>query len=191
MEDEEISKAQPAPAKSAENLGHVLLRDPDTKEIILVPTPSKDPNDPLNWTRAYKIYVAGLSCYTVFLTLFLSGGPAITTVISAEAFFGPDPRLLEEHVAKAAYLFTTSALTIGVGNLFWMPLILKYGRRTVYMVASTCYLATAIWSAVAQTYTSELVARIFLGFSAGFADCLAPLTISDLFFLHERGTMMV
>ncbi|KAJ5746508.1 major facilitator superfamily domain-containing protein [Penicillium odoratum] len=191
MRQERMSKPQSAISKSTENLGDVLLQDPDTKVIILIPHPSNDPNDPLNWSRAYKFYVAGLSCYVVFLTLFLSGGPAITTVISAEAFFGPNPKLLEKHVAKASYLFTTSALTIGVGNLFWMPLVLKYGRRTIYMVAFTCYLATAIWSAVAKSYTNELIARIFLGFSAGFADCLAPLTISDLFFLHERGSMMV
>lgn len=30
-------------------LGHVRLRHVDTQEIILVPTPSLDPKDPLNW----------------------------------------------------------------------------------------------------------------------------------------------
>jgi len=31
------------------SLGHVQLRDQETNEIILIPTPSNDPNDPLNW----------------------------------------------------------------------------------------------------------------------------------------------
>lgn len=31
------------------NLGHVRLRHVDTHEIILIPTPSSDPKDPLNW----------------------------------------------------------------------------------------------------------------------------------------------
>lgn len=30
-------------------LGHLRLRDEDTNEVILVPTPSNDPKDPLNW----------------------------------------------------------------------------------------------------------------------------------------------
>jgi hypothetical protein len=30
-------------------LGNVRLRDHRTNEIILIPTPSADPNDPLNW----------------------------------------------------------------------------------------------------------------------------------------------
>lgn len=30
-------------------LGHLRLRNQQTNEIILIPTPSNDPNDPLNW----------------------------------------------------------------------------------------------------------------------------------------------
>lgn len=30
-------------------LGHLRLRDAETNEIILIPTPSSDPKDPLNW----------------------------------------------------------------------------------------------------------------------------------------------
>lgn len=30
-------------------LGRLRLRDEDTNEVILVPTPSNDPKDPLNW----------------------------------------------------------------------------------------------------------------------------------------------
>ncbi len=32
-----------------ETLGNVQLRHHETNEIILVPTPTNDPNDPLNW----------------------------------------------------------------------------------------------------------------------------------------------
>jgi len=32
-----------------ETLGHLRLRDQETNEIILIPRPSSDPNDPLNW----------------------------------------------------------------------------------------------------------------------------------------------
>lgn len=30
-------------------LGNVRLRHHETNELILIPTPSSDPNDPLNW----------------------------------------------------------------------------------------------------------------------------------------------
>lgn len=35
--------------KSVNTLGSVRLRHATTNELILVPTPSNDPNDPLNW----------------------------------------------------------------------------------------------------------------------------------------------
>lgn len=36
-------------------LGSVQLQNVETKETILIPTPSSDPNDPLNWYAAWKI----------------------------------------------------------------------------------------------------------------------------------------
>lgn len=41
--DEKIGNAH------VKTLGHLRLRDAETNEVILVPTPSSDPKDPLNW----------------------------------------------------------------------------------------------------------------------------------------------
>lgn len=40
------------PARRVVTLGSVRHRDAETNEIILIPTPSNDPNDPLNWCVA-------------------------------------------------------------------------------------------------------------------------------------------
>jgi MFS family permease len=93
-------------------------------------------------------------------------------------------------IAKIAYFFTTTALLQGTGNVFWMPFIIKYGRWPVYIVSFTCYTITAIWAGVSKSYASELASRILMGFFAGAGECVAPLTISDIFFLHERGLYM-
>jgi hypothetical protein len=37
------------PVKKIHTLGSVRHRHEHTNEIILIPTPSNDPNDPLNW----------------------------------------------------------------------------------------------------------------------------------------------
>src|SRR5271155_3164005 len=71
-----------------------------------------------------------------------------------------------------------------------MPFINKFGRRPAYVISFACYTACSIWAGVAKTYGSELGARIVLGFMAGSGECLAPLTISDIWFLHERGSVM-
>ena len=93
-------------------------------------------------------------------------------------------------IPEVSFFFTTSALTQGTGNLLWQPLINKYGRRPMYIISFTGYLFTAIWSGLSTGYTSELIARILLGFFSGAGECLGPATITDVFFLHERGTAM-
>lgn len=78
----------------------------------------------------------------------------------------------------------------GIGTFFWMPLIAKYGRRPVYVSSFSLYTICAVWAGASQSYGSELASRIIMGIGAGAAEVLAPLTISDMFFLHERGTVM-
>lgn len=71
-----------------------------------------------------------------------------------------------------------------------MPVIIKYGRRPVYIVSLLVFGAYSLWAGLAKSYPSELAARLTLGFAGGSADSLAPLTITDIFFLHERGFIM-
>lgn len=121
---------------------------------------------------------------------FLAAGPTVALVQIAQDFGGGPQANLEFWISQVAFFFTVSALTQGTGNLLWQPLINKYGRRPMYIISFTGYLATAIWSGLSTDYNSELVARVLLGFFSGAGECLGPATISDVFFLHERGTMM-
>jgi MFS family permease len=118
--------------------------------------------------------------------------PTVAIVEITIDFFGtpaPTPAFFTS-IAKVAYFFTTTALMQGLSNLFWMPLIVKYGRRPIYLTSFTIYTATAIWAGVSKSYGSELASRIIMGFAAGSGECVAPLTIADIFFLHERGLIM-
>ncbi|KAF1357099.1 MFS transporter [Delphinella strobiligena] len=173
-------------------MGHLRLRHEETNEIILIPTPSDDPNDPLNWSKRYRIYLALLTCLAMFMCNFLAAGVSVAIVEVTVDFTGVPPTSpsFPAAISKIAYFFTTTALLQGTGNLFWMPLILKYGRRPMYLISFTGYLATILWAGFTKSYGSELAARIIMGFFAGTGECVAPLTISDLFFLHERGLYM-
>lgn len=121
---------------------------------------------------------------------FLAAGPTLAIVQTAQSFF-PDWKEtgINTPIAKTAYFFNCTALFQGLGNLMWMPLINKYGRRGVYVVAFTIYVITAVWCSVATQYANFLVARIVMGIAAGAGECLAPVTLADIFFLHERGAV--
>ena len=140
--------------------------------------------------RWFKLYTAVAVCLAMVLCNFLAAGPTLAIVQTAQDFF-PDWKTtgISGAIAKTAYFFNCTALFQGLGNLMWMPLINKYGRRAVYVTSFTLYFITAIWCAVAKQYANFLVARIVMGIAAGAGECLAPITIADIFFLHERGAI--
>ncbi|KAI1430027.1 major facilitator superfamily domain-containing protein [Xylaria sp. FL1777] len=171
-----------------EALGNVRLRDRHTNEVILIPKPSSDPNDPLRWSQAYKFYIATVVCLGMLVCNFLAAGPTIAIVATAIDFFpGADPSY---SVSRVAYFFTTTALAQGTSNFIWVPLANKYGRRPVYILSYAIYFAAVLWLIFERHFAAFLVGRILLGFGSGAAEALAPLTIADIFFLHERGTIM-
>ncbi|KAG7293075.1 hypothetical protein NEMBOFW57_003121 [Staphylotrichum longicolle] len=126
---------------------------------------------------------------------FLAAGPSIAMLDITMDFFpgahpGKNPRLFGTAVAKVAYFFTTTALLQGIGNFIWVPIANKYGRRPTYVFSYVIYFATAIWLSFEHSYGGFLAGRILMGFGAGAAETVAPITIADIFFLHERGAVM-
>ncbi|KAK5663370.1 hypothetical protein OQA88_3798 [Cercophora sp. LCS_1] len=182
-------------ASKRRTMGHVQLRDHETNEIILIPTPSNDPNDPLNWSQGYKHYIAAVICIAMMMCNFLAAGPSIAIVKTTMDFFpgahpGKNPAFFGAAVAQVSYFFTTAALMQGVGNFFWVPIANKYGRRPTYIFSYLLYTIAAIWLCFEHSFSGFLAARIIMGFGAGAAETIAPITIADVFFLHERGTVM-
>ncbi|KAJ5097126.1 hypothetical protein N7456_007847 [Penicillium angulare] len=179
-------------AKPTNTLGSVQLRNPITNDVILVPTPSNDPNDPLNWSRGYRIYIALISCAAIFMAQFLAAGPSVDMIEIVEDIFGisPSDPGYSSALAKMSYAFSGASLAQGMSNLIYMPLIIKYGRRPVYIISFLIYGGCSLWAGLAKGYSSELAARLVMGFAGGSAECVAPLTIADTFFLHERGLIM-
>ncbi|KAJ4415108.1 hypothetical protein N0V82_007547 [Gnomoniopsis sp. IMI 355080] len=192
-EDSEPNKVD---TKIVQNtLGDVRLRHHETNEIILVPTPSADPNDPLNWPLWYKRTIATIVCVAMLWCNFLAAGPTVAIVQTTLEFFPgspptTDPVGFSKNIASVSYFFTTTALLQGTGNFIWVPIANKYGRRPTYVISYTIYLACAIWAIFDKSFGGFLAARILMGFGAGAAETIAPITISDVFFLHERGTVM-
>lgn len=140
--------------------------------------------------KPYRVYIAVLVSFAIFFGNFLAAGPTVAILNITTDYFGSASSDLDSNIAKAAYFFTTTALLQGVSNLLWLPLIVKFGRRPVYVASFTLYTAVVAWAGGATSFNSELGARIMMGVASGAAECLAPLTISDLFFVHERGTIM-
>ncbi|KAK5128936.1 hypothetical protein LTR85_000269 [Meristemomyces frigidus] len=79
-------------------------------------------------------------------------------------------------------------LTLGMCVFIFNPIAKVWGKRPVYGACSIIFFIVIIWDAVADTYGSFLGSRI-LG-ALGMAPCEVSVqaTISDMYFVHERGT---
>ena len=106
----------------------------------------------------------------MFLCTFFIAGPSVAILEMTSTFFGPPGPHLLQQVSKAAYFITAATLMQGISNMFWMPLILKYGRRPVYLCSFTLYTITAVWASVATSYGNELAARIVMGLVSGVGE---------------------
>jgi MFS family permease len=90
-------------------------------------------------------------------------------------------------LTRASYLLTVNLLLLGLGNLFWVPLSEKIGKRPVLVLCSGLFFISTIWAAVAGSYGSLLGARAVQGFTASVSEGLGPVIVGDVYFLHERG----
>ncbi|KAH3985437.1 hypothetical protein HBI56_073720 [Parastagonospora nodorum] len=175
-----LSEEQHLSTESAIGLKRGTGRD---AEIILIPQPSEDPNDPLNWSTTKKwtimlIVAYGSVLYAAVLSPLLS--PAL--VIIATDF----KKDVADITVISGYMLL---VTGGVGPLV-SACARKYGKRPMLLLASLFgLLGTVIGSAV-YSYNGLLAGRIIQGGSVSAFESIVVSMIGDLFFVHQRGTFM-
>ncbi|KAF2735351.1 MFS transporter-like protein [Polyplosphaeria fusca] len=146
---------------------------------VLVPQPSDDPNDPLNWSTPWKAACITASTMVTFSQGF---GPL------ALAPMFPDLMKAFHCTLPEAVQFTgVCILVLGFSNFIWVPLSTSFGRRPVYIASQLICFATSIWRARAVSYGSFMGACVVNGIGAGPAESIQPAVIADIFFLHDRG----
>ncbi|EPS27298.1 hypothetical protein PDE_02241 [Penicillium oxalicum 114-2] len=153
-----------------------LMRD---GEVVLIPTPTTDPRDPLTrpaWSKwLFLVIVSAWSCTAVVLA---SGMGSIFTSIQA-SYPGQE--------ARANDLMTYPTLFMGVGNLIAMPFAFTCGRRPVFLVSMVLLIAAGIWCQCSSSLGSHIAGRNIMSLAAGQSEALCPMVIQEIHFLHERG----
>ncbi|OAV92106.1 hypothetical protein PTTG_07872 [Puccinia triticina 1-1 BBBD Race 1] len=170
-------------------LGTLLLHNssPSTQDLVKnIPKPTTHPSDPLNWSAPFKWYVLTVSSLAGLLVNFVAIGPSIGLPEIADYLTG-----IPFDLNKTLYLFSTTFLFRSFSMIVWMPMVNKLGRRPVGLLSLGISTLAALACAVAtRRFTSQMAARFFLGFGAGGVELVAPLIVTDLFFVHQRGLAM-
>ncbi|KAI9709924.1 MAG: hypothetical protein M1820_003002 [Bogoriella megaspora] len=150
--------------------------------IFLVPQPSDDPNDPLNWPlwkKDFILFLVGLSAAVVG-----AYGPMLSPG------FVPISAQLNISVNTLSQATAWLILTLGATLFIVNPFAKVYGKRPVYVLASLLLLAASIWGAVTTQYGSFLGSRIVGGFGMAPYEVLVQATIGDMYFVHQRATRL-
>ncbi|KAI5117939.1 hypothetical protein M0805_002052 [Coniferiporia weirii] len=148
--------------------------------IILIPQPSDSPNDPLNWPFWRK--TALMLTITYGAGVVGAFGPIIGAGLVQVA------ENLDTSVAALSKITGDLVLSIGLILILTAPASVIWGRRPIFLLGNALLLASAIWSAVAKDLGSLTASRVIGGLGMAPIECLVEATISDIFFVHERGT---
>ncbi|KAK7430719.1 Major facilitator superfamily transporter [Neonectria magnoliae] len=151
-------------------------------DIILVPRPTKSPNDPLNWSLARKVWHSVLVCYVVALT-------AATSNVAGAAGVG-----VNEQYGISYDVFNTGAGVLFIGIGYWTllssPAVHLYGRRILYLVGGTWGLIGNIWFGLLENKADTIWSQLFVGASESVAEAVVQLSLLDIWFEHQNGTSL-
>ncbi|KAK6836509.1 hypothetical protein PG987_007004 [Apiospora arundinis] len=151
-------------------------------KVIYIPTPTADPQDPLNMSLWQKYMV--LIVISIFSCLGLS---LISGFGGLLGFYIPTYAAAGKGYADITHLMTYPTLFMGIGNLIGMPLAYAVGRRVVLLGSTIIMILAAGVAAGAQNFEWHLAARMVLGLAAGQSEALVPMITQEVFFLHERS----
>ncbi|KAK6953783.1 hypothetical protein Daesc_003745 [Daldinia eschscholtzii] len=148
--------------------------------IILVPQPSDSPNDPLNWSMVQKNSIMLILAFSSGVTTSL--GPMISpglVLISKQYHVSPD--MVSTFMVGSILLFT------GAVTFFTASGANIWGKRPFFVISTLLLLISNIWGTFADSFPSLAAMRIFQGIASAPLETLVTSTVSDLFFVHQRG----
>ncbi|KAJ7154357.1 MFS general substrate transporter [Mycena crocata] len=154
----------------------------DQKGLPLIPQPSDDPEDPLNWSRSQKYIIVCIVSLVAFFGMF-----SLANLNPAYAQIG---LALDKTAIEASYIGTISIASAGIGSFIWAPISNVYGRRPVLIVSQAIAIAAGFGSAFAKSYGTIIVGRFFTGLGVASGNVVSFAVVSDIFCLHERGKML-
>ncbi|KAF8863918.1 MFS general substrate transporter [Acephala macrosclerotiorum] len=161
---------------------HIHNKSGPDKDVVLIPQPSNDPDDPLNWSQFRKEYH--------FWLLIIWG----VLVAASVNWSGPVWVPLQNDLNTTLDDMNISAALcfgfLGIGCILLQPTAMKIGRRPVYIIGTFLNLIGCILGGLQTNIQVYYVVNILTGFGAAPVDSLVQISTTDIFFAHQRGTRL-
>ncbi|GAB0136948.1 hypothetical protein EsDP_00005232 [Epichloe bromicola] len=148
--------------------------------IELVPQPSDDPEDPLNW----PLWRKHLNLMSLLVMVGLVGGMKTAFIPTANSL---SKQYRVSHTSIAA-LTAAPLMVSAMTGMISSTVVKCRGKRPVYLMSALVLFIGTIWNSMAgDNYGSCLGSRIFQGLGWGAFDVLVNSSIQDTYFEHERN----
>ncbi|KAJ2900159.1 hypothetical protein MKZ38_002573 [Zalerion maritima] len=147
--------------------------------VVLVPQPSPDKHDPLNWSLLWKTSTISAVALLTFSQGFapLANSPFLEHLIVE----------LDTDLEGAIRFTSMAILLLGFSNFIWVPMSNVIGRRPVYVISQVLCLVSYVLRVKAHSYKQFMAACVLNGIGSGPVETLMPTVIADIYFLHDRG----
>jgi DHA1 family multidrug resistance protein-like MFS transporter len=144
---------------------------------------SHDSDNPQNFSYGRKCYITAVAISLVMNATFASSAPTGTLQGISD----------ELHVSSEAAGLVTTLFLLGycAGPLFWAPLSEFYGRRWIFHISFTLYIAFGFLCAFTPNFAGLLIGRFLTGTAASAALTNAPGVLADIWGPVERRNAMI
>ncbi|PGH06685.1 hypothetical protein AJ79_06469 [Helicocarpus griseus UAMH5409] len=148
--------------------------------VVLVPQPSDNINEPYNWSNLRK--------NVLICTLAFSSGvsSSLGPMISPGLVLASETYKVTLDVAST-YLVGFLILFTGFGTFFTAAAASIWGKRPVFVISTLMLLVTCIWGYFSKSFESLCAMRAIQGLASAPLETLVTSTVSDIFFVHQRG----
>ncbi|KAF4975664.1 hypothetical protein FZEAL_7554 [Fusarium zealandicum] len=160
----------------AEGTSLRLAKDGHT---VLLPQPTDDPNDPVNWSSTKKHLILFTVAWAALTADFASASGSAPIILQAMEW--------HESVGSVNQTNSISVLMMAIGVLVWVPLTSYIGRAPTLFWTTVFGLAFSIATALSPNFTTFYAMRAMSGLFLTSGQSIAVAFIKDIFFLHERA----
>ncbi|KXX81588.1 Protein HOL1 [Madurella mycetomatis] len=153
--------------------------------IILVPQPSDDPNDPLNWPLWKRDLITFILSMTAIFATAL--GPILAAITGTLVFHYITTF---DRIAELTGYYLAG---VGVAAFIFVPSGRIWGKRHLFIAGAAVLIATSAWGGASvgpENYTSMAWARVFQGVATAPFESLVNAAVGDLYCVHQRGIRM-
>ncbi|KIW11550.1 hypothetical protein PV08_10851 [Exophiala spinifera] len=142
-------------------------------------TGDDDPDNPLNWGRAKKIYHVLIPAFQCFTITF--GSSVISPAVREIA--------IHFNVSRTAAILplTVYVVGLGLGPVMSAPLSETYGRRAVYLIFFPPSLLFTLGAGFSNSFASLVICRLLAGILGSGCLAVGAGTNSDLFAHFNRA----